>query len=161
MNISSLTNIKDSNIQYWSIFDLNIATVNCHALCASCYSSNAATTCTSCVANSFLTGNTCGSCAVGMLQLPNINPLLGGFCVSSCPPGYYASSVACFACATGCLTCESATNCLLTASSAPQKSLWTRLMPLWIIIIILGIFLIIGVIWKIFFDKKSIHNIEQ
>jgi hypothetical protein len=154
-----LTSIKDSNIQYWGIFDLNIATIDCNSLCASCFSSNAATTCTSCAMGSFLTGNTCGPCSGGLLQLPNYNPLLGGFCVATCPPGYYVSGVACVACQTGCLNCTSATVCLLTTtSSTSQSSLWQNLMPLWIIIIIVGILLVFGIFWRACCEKKNINT---
>lgn len=156
INITSLTGIRDSNIQYWSIFDLNIVTVNCNALCDSCYSSNSASTCTSCTAGSFLTGNTCGACTGGLLQMPNTNTLLGGFCVSSCPPGYYSTATACVACSAGCLSCTSASNCSVTvASTTAEDNLWTKQLPLWIILIILGVLLIFGVLWKCFFEKKE------
>jgi hypothetical protein len=158
-NISSLTNIKDSNIQYWSILDLNIATVDCDSSCASCYTSNLPSTCTSCATLNYLTGNTCSStCVTQLLKLPNINALLGGFCVASCPPGYFVSGTSCSACATGCLTCTSATSCLLTVNSGSKTTLWQKLMPLWIVLIILATLLIIGVVWKCFFDKSTFER---
>lgn len=158
MNISSLTNIKDSNIQYWSILDLNIATVDCDSSCASCFG-NLNTECTSCASSYYLNGNTCSaSCGASLFELSNINPLLGGFCVASCPPGYFTSGISCTACATGCLTCTSATSCLLTVNSAETTSLWQKLMPLWIILIILANLLIFGIIWKCLFDKPTVEN---
>lgn len=156
VNFSSLTNIKDSNIQFWSILDLNIATVDCNSACNSCFSGNTATTCTSCAQLNYLDGNTCTTtCSPTLLQLPNNNTQLGGFCVPSCPPGYFVSGTTCNACATGCLTCISATNCLLTASSATVTSSWQNLLPLWIVLIILSILIIIGLIWKCFFHKST------
>jgi hypothetical protein len=123
-NISSLTNIRDSNIQYWSILDLNIAAVDCDSACNSCYG-NMPNMCTACGQLYFLNGNLCDTtCSGTLLKLPNTNPLLGGFCVVTCPPGYFVSGTSCSPCASGCLTCTSATNCLLTASSVPTTSLF-------------------------------------
>lgn len=147
INISSLTREKDPNVQFWSLFDINIITVNCNSLCSACYAGTSAD-CTACAAGSYLTGNTCGPCAGGMYQLSNPNTLLGGECVSACPQGYYVSGSSCVACASGCLSCTSASVCLLsTSSSTPQSSLWKDKMAVWIIIIIVGVLFIGALIW--------------
>lgn len=159
VNISSLTNEKDSNNQFWSLTDLNIITVDCNSLCSACYTSNSATTCTSCIANRYLTGNTCSvTCAT--YYLPNANPLLGGYCVTSCPQGYYLNSATstCLACPSACLTCTSSSSCLLTASSGDKYSLWMDKLALWIIIIVVGSLLIFGIFWKIFCEKGKLQS---
>ena len=39
VNFTSLTGVKDSNIQYWGLFDLNVIAVKCHASCNTCFGS--------------------------------------------------------------------------------------------------------------------------
>ncbi len=123
INFTSLTGVKNSDIQYWGIFDLNVIAVICHLSCNTCYGP-ANTQCTSCTLTNFLTGNTCGACLATDFELLNSNPNLGGFCASVCPPGYYAVAQQCFTCAVGCITCSGPTTCLASASSMEVTSLW-------------------------------------
>ena len=142
INISSLTREKDPNVQFWSLFDINVITVNCNSLCSACYSA-AVSACTACAAGSYLTGNTCGTCAVGTYQLSNPNSLLGGECVAACPQGYYISATSCLSCASGCLSCNSSSTCLIsTSSSTTSSSLWRDKMALWVLAIIVGVLLL-------------------
>lgn len=164
INFSSLTNEKDSNVQFWSLFDLNIVTVNCNPACAACYLTNGANTCTACILPNYLTANTCAACATGTYSLlpPNPVPTIGGYCVTACPPGYYISSTSCLACSSGCLSCTSASSCLLTADSVEKYSLWKDKLALWIIIILIGIFLMGAIIWKVFCEKgKTVHEEQE
>lgn len=117
-NFTSLTGIKDANVQYWGLFDLNVVAVKCAVSCNTCYGGSTNITCTSCALGYYLSGNMCDlTCVAPQFQLPNPNPNLGGYCVTSCPPGYYAVYPQCFPCATGCLTCSGPSGCLLTANS--------------------------------------------
>jgi hypothetical protein len=123
INFTSLTGVKNVDIQYWGLFDLNVIAVKCHTACSTCYGP-ADTQCTSCASSFFLTVNTCGACLATEFQLPNSNPNLGGFCVATCPPGYYPLSPDCLPCPTGCITCSGPTTCLLSANSIEEVSLW-------------------------------------
>lgn len=163
VNFTSLTGIRDSNIQFWSLFDLNILTVNCHSFCAACYGSTNIC-CTSCMPTYFLNlNNTCDTvCYFSMYKLPNvIDPTKGGICVSSCPQGYYLSLTTCLPCISGCLSCTTSSDCSIYANSMKSYSLFQDKIVLWIIIIILGVFLTVGIVWKLLCSPKHEPLEEQ
>ena len=161
INFTSLGLQRDPQLQFWNLFDFTIVTVNCDPSCATCYS-NLPTSCFSCTNGFYLTnGNTCTSaCTGGLYVLPSpLNPLTGQ-CVSACPQGFYLSGIVCQACPSGCLACTSPTNCI-TTNTLPTTSLWNQFIAVWVIIIVLGILLLIGICWRLLFYSKPIEIEEM
>jgi hypothetical protein len=161
-NFTYISDQRDSTVQFWNLFDFTLVTVNCNVACATCYSSTA-TSCFSCADNYYLSpNNTCTSTCIGSLYiLPSKQNPLTGECVSACPQGYYLSALTCVACPSGCLVCSSATFCSLYDSTGwSSSSLWNDYMALWIVIILLGVFIIAAACWRIFFYSKPIHAEE-
>jgi len=88
--------------------------------------------------------------------LPSLNDSTTGICVSACPQGYYINGSVCFSCTVGCLSCLSSGFCLVYLNQSNSTStLWNKYIALWVILIILGILLLTGVIWKLVFSRKT------
>ena len=159
-NFTYISDQKDSSVQFWNLFDFLIVTVNCDLSCATCYSSTA-TSCYSCANGYYLSpNNTCTKTCIGSLYiLPSKQNPQTGECVSACPQGYYLSALTCLPCSTGCLICSSGTFCNLYEPGS-SSSLWSQYMALWIVIILLGIFVIAAACWRLLFYSKPIHSEE-
>lgn len=156
-NFSSISLQKDSTVQFWNLFDFLIVTVNCDPACAACFS-NTSSSCSSCANGFYLVpNNTCASgCPWPLLLLPSpLNPNTGE-CISACPQGYYSSTAGtCLACPTGCLKCIDATLCDIENPSSSGRNLWKDYMAVWIVIILLGVFLIVSLVWRLCFYSKT------
>lgn len=138
-------------MQFWSPFDINIAYKACHGWCTTCYAAGS-NNCYSCINTYFLSpNNTCTlGCALPYYKLPSLTNPLTGICVTACPQGYFLSATfICTQCASGCLMCTSLTNCQLSLTSFSDGSnLWKDKIAIWIILILLGVVLIIGLICR-------------
>jgi hypothetical protein len=152
---------RDASVRFWNLYDALIVIATCHAACAQCFGA-ANTQCTSC-ANGYyyLNNNTClAACPGSYLLLINPFNALTGQCLSACPQGYYASGASCLACSSGCLACTSASSC--SVSSTPgEETLWSRFVEVWVIVLILGILLSAGIIWRIFCFKSAVASEEM
>ena len=149
---------RDPTIKFWCLFDIIIVATNCHANCATCYGA-LNTECFSCRSGFYyFENNTClAGCAAGLFLLVNQLNTTTGECLASCPQGYYHSGTNCLACETGCLSCNDANVCLAW-SAVEEESLWRKFLVVWVIIIILGVFLIFAIVWKVAFSQKAVNN---
>jgi len=157
-NFTFISNQTDARVSFWNVYDFLIVAVTCHASCQTCFS-NLSTACFSCANGFYLSpNNTCTATCTGALYiLPSPTNPLTGECVSACPQGYYSSGTTCMKCASGCLVCSSATLCTLYSPADPNyQNAWTKYLALWIIIILLGIFLIIALVWRFCIYSKPI-----
>lgn len=165
LNFTSLTNIKDPNIQYWGLFDLLIVTLNCDVSCATCYG-NLNTQCFTCNSGFYLSINTCSVTCPNYILPSNVTGT--GSCVTACPNGYYAwpnataPNILCNACPFNCTSCINSTNCLyMTTDLAPQYSTWIQYLEIWVLLIILGAILLFALIYRIFFYQAANVNVTS
>jgi len=162
-NFTSVSTEINPNIRFWNLFDFMIVAVTCDISCASCYA-NTPTSCYSCANGYYMVpNNTClSACTTSLYLLPNPTNSLTGECLSSCPQGYYAAFTTinvCLPCAAGCLSCSSSTFCLIyDPSTSSSSNLWKQYMAVWIIVIILGLFIIASVVWRLCFYTKPIQT---
>lgn len=159
INFTSLSNERDSSDQFWNLYDILVAVVVCHPYCQTCYNT-ANTNCFSCSDNYYyVENNTCQSPCPATLPyiLPAPTNSLTGNCVAQCPQGFYLSGTTCAACPSHCIACIDANTCSVS-STISGNSLWTEYLTLWIILIILGIILLVGVFYRLLCATTSIHN---
>jgi hypothetical protein len=150
MNFSSLSNNRDSTTQFWNLFDIIIATVDCDVACRTC-TSNTASSCLSCSDYYYyVDNNTCTASCSGTTPyiMPSATFPNTGDCVALCPQGYYLSGTACQPCQSGCLTCTNGTACTLSTALS-VTSLWQKYLTLWVILIIIGVLLLIGLLYRL------------
>jgi hypothetical protein len=77
--------------------------------------------------------------------------------VAQCPQGFYLSGTTCAACPTYCIACINANTCTVF-STIPEDSLWKEYITLWVILIILGVILLVGVFYRLLCVTVPIHN---
>ncbi len=129
----------------------------CDVACQTCFGA-LPTQCFLCANNYYYEdNNTClNTGCPGRYILPyDQNVLTSGQCVTACPQGYYLSGTHCFSCPSNCLACTSATDCTVSATSKANSTFKEHL-TVWIIVIIIGVLLLVGIIWRLVCYTPSI-----
>ena len=139
--------------QAWGIQEIVLILHKCHESCGTC-SGSQATDCLTCAIGLYFSGSICVAYCP-FYSIPDTNQ-----CVLACPTSYFLNSINkyCEPCAFGCEVCLSYEECILWTTDSNPKNLFYDLIAAWIIIIVLGIFLIGLLLWKLCLSKKTFEN---